>query len=104
MALDMKLHFTSGYHPEGDGQTECTNQTCYAPCQSRPGLEFGSVGFGVRVDMASASGSLHRLVFHVWVLVVVKGLTRGAMASRAEGQGGYECRVEIYFTAMLFDN
>ena len=27
MALDMKLHFTSGYHPEGDGQTEHTNQT-----------------------------------------------------------------------------
>src|ERR1700728_4142006 len=26
-ALDMKLYFTSGYHPEGDGQTECTNQT-----------------------------------------------------------------------------
>ena len=26
-ALDMKLHFTLGYHPEGDGQTECTNQT-----------------------------------------------------------------------------
>ena len=23
----MHLHFTSGYHPEGDGQTECTNQT-----------------------------------------------------------------------------
>jgi hypothetical protein len=23
----MTLHFTSGYHPEGDGQTECTNQT-----------------------------------------------------------------------------
>ena len=23
----MKLHFTSGYHLEGDGQTECTNQT-----------------------------------------------------------------------------
>ena len=23
----MKLHFTSGYHPEGDGQTEWTNQT-----------------------------------------------------------------------------
>ena len=21
------LHFTSGYHPKGDGQTECTNQT-----------------------------------------------------------------------------
>jgi hypothetical protein len=21
-ALDMKIHFTSGYHPEGDGQTE----------------------------------------------------------------------------------
>ena len=26
-ALDMKLHFTSGYHPEGDRQTEHTNQT-----------------------------------------------------------------------------
>jgi len=25
--LDMRLHFTSGYHPEDDGQTECTNQT-----------------------------------------------------------------------------
>ena len=23
----MKLHFTSGYHPEGDGQTEQMNQT-----------------------------------------------------------------------------
>jgi len=21
------LHFTSGYHPEGDGQTKCMNQT-----------------------------------------------------------------------------
>src|SRR6266481_1186669 len=26
-ALDMKLHFTLGYHPEGDSQTERTNQT-----------------------------------------------------------------------------
>src|SRR6202522_1278917 len=26
-ALDMTLHYTSGYHPEGDGQTEHTNQT-----------------------------------------------------------------------------
>ena len=26
-ALNMKLHFTSGYHPEGDGQTKCMNQT-----------------------------------------------------------------------------
>src|SRR6516164_687235 len=26
-ALDMKLHFTSRYHPKGDGQTERTNQT-----------------------------------------------------------------------------
>ena len=23
----MRLHFTLGYHPEGDGQTKCTNQT-----------------------------------------------------------------------------
>jgi len=23
----MQLHFTSGYHPEGDGQTKNTNQT-----------------------------------------------------------------------------
>ena len=26
-ALDMKIHFTLGYHPEGDGQTKCLNQT-----------------------------------------------------------------------------
>jgi len=26
-ALDMRLHFTSGYHPKGDGQTERMNQT-----------------------------------------------------------------------------
>ena len=26
-ALDMKLHFTSGYHPAGDRQTKWTNQT-----------------------------------------------------------------------------
>jgi len=26
-ALDMRLHFTSGYHPEGDGQTKRMNQT-----------------------------------------------------------------------------
>jgi len=26
-ALDMRLHFTLDYHSEGDGQTECTNQT-----------------------------------------------------------------------------
>ena len=26
-ALNMKLHFTSGYHPEADGQTERVNQT-----------------------------------------------------------------------------
>jgi len=25
-ALDMRLHFTSGYHPVADGQTEHTNQ------------------------------------------------------------------------------
>jgi len=23
----MQLHFTSGYHPKGDGQTKCMNQT-----------------------------------------------------------------------------
>ena len=27
IALDMQLHFTSGYHPEGDGQTKHMNQT-----------------------------------------------------------------------------
>ena len=26
-ALQMELHYTSGYHPEVDGQTECANQT-----------------------------------------------------------------------------
>ena len=42
--LDMKLHFTSGYHPEGDGQTEHANQTLEqsiaitsrATCQGNP--------------------------------------------------------------------
>src|SRR3979490_1141631 len=28
-ALDMKLHYTLGYHPEGDGTTERTNQTLH---------------------------------------------------------------------------
>ena len=27
IALNMWLHFTSDDHPEGDGQTKCTNQT-----------------------------------------------------------------------------
>jgi len=26
-ALDIKLHFTSEYHPEANSQTKCTNQT-----------------------------------------------------------------------------
>jgi len=26
-ALDMQLHFTSGYHPKDDRKTECMNQT-----------------------------------------------------------------------------
>jgi len=26
-ALNMRLHFTSGYHPKDNGQTECMNQT-----------------------------------------------------------------------------
>src|SRR3979490_419421 len=26
-ALDMRLHFTSGYHPKADGQTKCVTQT-----------------------------------------------------------------------------
>ena len=106
--LSLALHLLSTERDARLATTMLDNQSviqlCYAPCRSRPGPEFGSVGFGVRADMASASGSLRRLVFPVRVLVAVKGLTRGATASRAEGQGGYECRVEIYFTAMLFDN
>jgi len=26
-ALEMRLHFSAGYHPEADSQTECMNQT-----------------------------------------------------------------------------
>jgi len=32
-ALDMKIHFTSGYHPEGDSQTEHLNQTLEQFCK-----------------------------------------------------------------------
>ena len=70
-----------------------------------------STGPGVRVGRVRSSGGRgfsERVTaptrLCVRVLVAVKGLTRGATASRAEGQGGYECRVEIYFTVMLFDN
>ena len=57
-----------------------------------PGLEFrlGQVGLGVRTDGASVSGSLHQLIFRVWVLVMVKDSPRGAMARRAEGPEGYK--------------
>ena len=34
--LQMELHFTSGYHLEGDGQTERTN------CQGKPSARGGS--------------------------------------------------------------
>ena len=54
----------------------------------------GRVGLGVRTDVASASGSLCRLIFRVQVLVVVKGSSRGVTASGAEGQEGYECGVD----------
>ena len=33
-ALDMRLHFTSSYHPEGDGQTKHANQTLKQYLQS----------------------------------------------------------------------
>ena len=33
-ALNMHLHFTSSYHPEGDGQTEHANQTLKQYLQS----------------------------------------------------------------------
>ena len=44
--------------------------------------------------MASASRSLRRLIFRVRDLVAVKGLLRGATVRGAEGQEGYECRVD----------
>ena len=59
-----------------------------------PGFGSGRVGLGVRTDMASASGSLRRLVFHVQVLVAVKDSPRGAMVRGAEGPEGYECGVD----------
>ena len=54
----------------------------------------GWVGLRVWMDVASASGSLRQLIFHVQVLVAVEGSSRGAMARGAEGQEGYECRVD----------
>ena len=54
----------------------------------------GRIGFGVQTDVASASGLLCRLVFRVQDLVTVEGSSQGAMVRGAEGQEGYECRVD----------
>jgi len=45
-ALDMRLHFTSGYHPEGDGQTERSNQTLeqYLRIGNVTGIPVGITG------------------------------------------------------------
>ena len=64
----------------------------------------GRVGFGVRTDMASASGSLCRLVF------LVQYFSHGQRARREvrqrEWQRGGKLRVQSgqCFTAMIFDN
>ena len=75
---------------------------CTVPESTGPGVRVGRVrssggrGFSERV---AAPTRLSCPGFSCG-----EGLTRGATASRVEGQGGYECRVEIYFTAMFFDN
>ena len=64
----------------------------------------GQVGLGVQMDVASASGSLRQLVFHVRDLV-----TGGGLITRSDGERSREARrlrVQSgwYFMAMLFDN
>ena len=73
---------------------------CYAPCQSSPGPEFGSVGFGVRTDVASASGSLCRLVFRVQDLVAGKGVV-----ARSDGEwSGGSRRLRVQSGAIFHGN
>ena len=65
---------------------------------------LGRVGLGVRTDVASASGSLRRLVF------LVQDFNHGQRARREgqwrEGQRGRKLRVRSgqCFMVMIFDN
>ena len=47
-ALNMRLHVTSGYHPEGDGQTECQTVKTGSPQV----LLGGPGGQGTRVEVS----------------------------------------------------
>ena len=77
---------------------------CYAPCRGYPSPGLGRVGFGVRTDVASASGSLCQLVF------LVQDFSHGQRARhevrRRERQRGGKLRVRSgqCYTAMIFDN
>ena len=58
----------------------------------RPGVQVRLGRVRSRMDVASASRSLHRLVFRIWDLV--EGTSQGATVRGAAGQEGYECRVD----------
>ena len=66
--------------------------TCHAGVTWAQGS--GWVGLRVRTDVASVSGLLCRLVFHVQDLVAREGSSQGVMVRGVEGQEGYECRVD----------
>ena len=79
-----------------------TSVTCCAGVIQAWGL--GWVGLGVRTDVASASGSLRRLVFRIWDFSH-RQRARHEEQWR-EGQRGRKLRVRSGqdFTAMIFDN
>ena len=66
--------------------------TCHAGVAQAWGS--GWVRLRVRADVASASRSLCRLIFHVRVFSRSGGLVAGSNERGAEGQEGYECRVD----------
>ena len=63
---------------------------CYALSRLDPGFGFGGgvPESGVGWDGASASGSLRRLDFHVWYLVMGRGHVAGCDNEAVDSNGG----------------
>ena len=92
---------------EGSGRVLCLAVTCRAGVTwawSSGRVGSGQVGLGVRTDVASASGSLRRLVFRVRVFSRGEGLAVRSNSERSRGARRLQVQSGQYFTAMLFDN